>query len=339
MSLTGTTAHHQQMSAPGGHKRKHPGSSSGGKASAGGSNNPHRASFGGGSGGKGGKSGPSAQAVAAVKLNPFERLKQRTKFDVLGRSLKGTQRDNGQARSRAIQKRKESLLVELQQDGKRNQFIDRRFGEDDASLSVDDKMMQRFQKERSSKVKFALGDGDGEGGDGHELTHMGTALSQLDDDDLSGGLDGDDDDESGGGERDSGQLTAQQVAAHFGGGGAGAGQQQHLYAAYGSHGAANDPDRPRTKEEVMREVISKAKFFKAERQQEKMGNDELISTLDDQFADIRKMMEYRPTKAEAGKDDAAAGVQDDYDMRARELLFDPKVCLSLSFTLVSFMFL
>lgn len=146
------------MSASG-HKRKF---------GASGSNSTHRASFGGGGGGGkhggggnkhggGGGRGPSAAALDAVKLNPFERLKQRVKFDVLGRSLKGTQRANGQARSRAIQKRKESLLVELQQDGKRNEFIDRRFGEGDESLSVDDKMLQRFQKERQTKSKkFAL---------------------------------------------------------------------------------------------------------------------------------------------------------------------------------------
>jgi nucleolar protein 14 len=135
---------------------------------------------------------------------------------------------------------------------------------------------------------------------------MGTALSQLDDDDMHGS------DESEGDDEDSGQLSAAQVAAHFGGP-----DSKNVYAAY-----QTDPNRPRTKEEIMKEVISKSKFHKLERQQDKADTDTLVNTLDEQFADIRRMMEYRPTKAEAP---AAAVVQDDYDKRARELLFDPKV--------------
>jgi hypothetical protein len=120
-------------------------SARGGKCSAFSASASHRASF--------GSHKASTAAVDAVKLNPFERLKQRAKFDVMGRTLKGTQRANGQARSRAIQKRKESLLVELQQDGKRNQFIDHRFGEGDDTITADDRMLQRFQKERQTKSK------------------------------------------------------------------------------------------------------------------------------------------------------------------------------------------
>lgn len=67
-------------------------------------------------GAKAGKS-PSRQAaaIAQAAVNPFERLKQTSKFEVMGRKLKGTERDVGQARSRAIQQRKESLLVEFKQ--------------------------------------------------------------------------------------------------------------------------------------------------------------------------------------------------------------------------------
>ncbi len=134
------------------------------------SGDPHRASFSAASKSKGGSGvfkataggkKPGAVRVAAVttkevRHNPFETVKQRSKFAVLGRKLKGTEREAGQARSRAIQKRKESLLVELKQSEKRNQFIDHRFGEGDTTLSTDDKFLMRFQKERSRKPKYSL---------------------------------------------------------------------------------------------------------------------------------------------------------------------------------------
>ena len=42
------------------------------------------------------------------------------------------------------------------QADKRNSFTDRRFGEDDTSLTVEDKYLKRFQQERIKKTKFSL---------------------------------------------------------------------------------------------------------------------------------------------------------------------------------------
>ena len=44
--------------------------------------------------------------------------------------------------------RKNSLLLEYQQRGKTNVFLDHRFGEQDDSLGDEDKAILRFQKER-----------------------------------------------------------------------------------------------------------------------------------------------------------------------------------------------
>ena len=44
--------------------------------------------------------------------------------------------------------RKKTLLVEYQQRKKSNQFVDRRFGEYDEELTVEEKMMRRFSMER-----------------------------------------------------------------------------------------------------------------------------------------------------------------------------------------------
>ena len=54
----------------------------------------------------------------------------------------------GIARSRAIQKRKETLLQEYKIRNKSNIFVDRRIGEKDAELSAEDKMIARFTMER-----------------------------------------------------------------------------------------------------------------------------------------------------------------------------------------------
>ena len=44
--------------------------------------------------------------------------------------------------------RKATLLVEYQQRHKNNKLVDRRFGENDPSLSVEEKMLQRFALEK-----------------------------------------------------------------------------------------------------------------------------------------------------------------------------------------------
>ncbi len=46
--------------------------------------------------------------------------------------------------------------MEYKQKGKSNKFVDRRFGEDDPDISVEDKMLKRFALERSvSKYYFS----------------------------------------------------------------------------------------------------------------------------------------------------------------------------------------
>ena len=57
----------------------------------------------------------------------------------------------GIARSRAIQKRKDTLLQEYKIKNKSNVFVDKRIGEKDAELSAEDKMIARFTAERMKK--------------------------------------------------------------------------------------------------------------------------------------------------------------------------------------------
>lgn len=99
------------------------------------------------------------------------------------------------ARELALEKRKKTLLVEYQANKKANTFKDRRFGEGDPSLSLEERMLMRFQKERQRKARrssaglFNLDqpdfqDDDDEDGGGLLLTHKGRAIGE---DDFFGG--------------------------------------------------------------------------------------------------------------------------------------------------------
>ncbi|KNC49966.1 nucleolar complex protein 14 [Thecamonas trahens ATCC 50062] len=116
----------------------------------------------------------AAAAAAAKKASTaFETRSVKTKFDVVGqRRVPGATTQNiAISRTRGLEKRKETLGVELAQKDKRNAFIDRRFGEDDPSLSKDDKLLMRYQKERQARSNrsqaYNLNNDDGDDGDAY----------------------------------------------------------------------------------------------------------------------------------------------------------------------------
>ena len=92
---------------------------------------------------------------------------------------------------------------------KTNVFNDRRFGEDDADMSLEEKMFMRFQKEKVRKARnlsqFNLDDGDGE----ELLTHKGQVLG-----DSNYGNEGDWSDNEGDEDLDKDVVNSM----HFGGG-------------------------------------------------------------------------------------------------------------------------
>ena len=75
--------------------------------------------------------------------------------------------------------RKSTLLVEYKQLRKSNAFIDRRFGEDDDSLTADERAILRFPKQRMREMagsKFTLAESDAQE---DQLTHLGQSLAEL----------------------------------------------------------------------------------------------------------------------------------------------------------------
>lgn len=78
--------------------------------------------------------------------------------------------------------RKKTLLKEYEEKDRAGGIVDRRFGENDPSMTPEERMLERFTRERqrSSKgVAFNLDDEE-------ELTHYGQSLSKLDDFDNTG---------------------------------------------------------------------------------------------------------------------------------------------------------
>jgi nucleolar protein 14 len=144
------------------------------------------------------------------KLNPFDTKVTKLKHEVGGRKLKGVTGKPSQSKQAGLEQvcciiffslpsecyclqRKKTLLVEYEEKGRAGGIVDRRFGENDPTMSLEERMLERFTKERqrsSRGAAFNLEDED-------ELTHYGQSLSKLDDfDNVSLGLE--DEEETGG---------------------------------------------------------------------------------------------------------------------------------------------
>ncbi|ODV77068.1 putative nucleolar complex protein 14 [Suhomyces tanzawaensis NRRL Y-17324] len=231
-----------------------------------------------------------------TQFNQFDQRINRTKHDVSiiqgGKFVKmGSKQHNDATRTHsAVQKNmKMQYDLEKKTKGKTGGLQDRRFGENNKHLSAEEKMLERFTRERqvSSKKRnvFALGsddeDDDEDDDGGFTLTHSGKALT-LDDEDTLG---------------DSTTRYVDEDQMEEG------------------------PVRKKTKAEVMKEVIAKAKFYKKQRQQEFQKSQTNIEDLDEDFGDI--MEEMGNIKAPAApKFSTKTDEEREYDNKVRELTYD-----------------
>lgn len=141
----------------------------------------------------------------------------------------------------------------MQRRNKVGGIVDRRFGEDDPNMTLEDKMMERFAREQmKSHKKNTVFDLEGSDDEAEQvtLTHAGKTL--FDDDDMEAGRDDFDenisdmesDDERSARKKFLKRLRAEEEAAE------------------GEGGEDGQPERKKTKKEVMEEVIAKSKAFK-----------------------------------------------------------------------------
>ncbi|OAL55930.1 nucleolar protein 14 [Pyrenochaeta sp. DS3sAY3a] len=281
-----------------------------------------------------------ASALASIResFNPFEfkHLARPKKFDYVS-----TQSQNGSkilgrpgvTKSQGEETRRKTLLPEMNRKNKVGGILDRRIGENDPTMSMEDRMMARFEQEQQRKRGgnvFDLEDGD----DDVQLTHGGQSLrfdDEIGEEDYdAASVDGSSADEDGEDgflkrkrRRDDGDEEADGDAAEE--------QEQ--------------PERKKSKAEVMKEVIAKSKLHKYERQQQKEDDDDLREELDKDLNDVlaalrghinKKPEPEKPKEAQnndfgINADRAAllAGLSQEakdkeYDVRVRQMLQDER---------------
>ncbi|XP_056260416.1 nucleolar protein 14 [Seriola aureovittata] len=244
-----------------------------------------------------------------IKNNPFEVKINRKKFDVLGRKSKHDVGLPGVSRSKAINKRKETLLKEYKHKSKSNKFIDRRFGEYDTKMAPEEKILQRFAMERQrvhdKKDVYNLNEEE-------ELTHYGQSLAEMEKyNDLVNS-----DDES----EEKGLLSAELTASHFGGGGGGLLRKK----TSGEQQEEEGNQRAKSRQELIEELIQKSKQEKRERQVQREEAQELTEKLDQDWKNIQALMVKKTPKAENADKQEEKPKLEEYDMMVRELGFEMK---------------
>jgi nucleolar protein 14 len=279
----------------------------------------------------------SALASIRESFNPFEfkHLARPQKFEYVQQNGDKTKRVLGRpgvTKSAGEEARRKSLLPEMNRKNKVGGILDRRIGEDDPTMSLEDKMMARFEREQQKKRGgnvFDLEDGDDE----FQLTHGGQSMTfdhEIGDEEdydaasISGSSDGEDGFLKRKRRRDDvdGEAEGDVVP----------GEEQ--------------PDRKKSKAEVMKEVIAKSKLHKYERQAQKEDDDDLRDELDkdlnDVLAALRGHMSGKKPELEAPKEapkgdfgmnadraallanSSQAAKDKEYDTRVRQMLQDAR---------------
>ena len=222
-----------------------------------------------------------ATALASIResFNPFDfkHLARPKKFEYVS-NQSGNASNNilgrpGVTKSQGEETRRKTLLPEMNRKNKVGGILDRRIGENDPTMSMEDRMMARFEREQQRKRGgnvFDLEDGDDE----IMLTHGGQSLrfdDEIGEEDYDaasvGGSSGDEDGEGA-------FLKIKRRREDVDG------------AEDGDASEAEQPERKKSKAEVMKEVIAKSKLHKYERQAQKEDDDEMIHELDKDLGDV-----------------------------------------------------
>ncbi|KAE8145134.1 putative rRNA maturation protein [Aspergillus avenaceus] len=275
-------------------------------------------------------------ALQAIRdrFNPFEikATSTRTKFDVTTRDGKAGPASGharpGVTKSLGEERRRQTLLREMEKKNKVGGVVDRRFGEDDPTVTPEERAAERYARESQRKARkesmFNLEEDEEE----FQLTHKGQSLLDVEQDDFQEGDLGEMDDMS-----DSETARKRKRFLEDDG------------EVDDMEGLADEeivePERKKSKHEVMKEVIAKSKFHKFERQKAKEDDDDIREELDKGLPDLFDMLRgvKPPTKPEPPKNDLTAmnpdraalldGTADmdaekEYDQRLKQLTFDQR---------------
>ncbi|XP_072988128.1 uncharacterized protein [Typha latifolia] len=231
-------------------------------------------------------SGPAAAAMKSAKQekeNPFETIWSRRKFDVLGKKRKGEERRVGLSRSLAIDKRKKTLLKEYEQSSKSSKFLDKRIGEQDDTLKEFDKAVLRLQRERQLKLKrtskYNLSDEDDD-----SMVPQSHSLSEMDDFEEEVPPDDDEDHAYPAPDLNIYSMPRRSETTSLDG---------------------EEKQTHKTKKQVMMEIISKSKYYKAEKAKDKEEDEHFMEKLDEDFSSLAQtdalLSLMQPNKMTSGK--------------------------------------
>jgi len=200
-------------------------------------------------------------------------------------------------------------------------IVDKRFGENDPTMDPEEKMLHRLTQVAERRNKQSMFDLDDD--EPGQLTHMGQSLSLdgpgiQDDFDEADLLDGEDEES-----RAFNRLKRSRGLEDDG--------------FQDEEDEEGRPERKKSKQEVMKELIAKSKLHKYERQEVKDQDDDLREELDKELAGIHELL--RGIKDPASKTEIAAMNPDraallaieekkradkEYDMRLRKLAQDAR---------------
>ena len=213
-------------------------------------------------------------------------------------------------------------------------LVDRRFGENDPTMTPEERAAERFARESQRKMRkesmFNLEDEE----EDFQLTHLGQSLelegAKLDDFE-AGDLGGEESDEESSRKRKRFIDNEEDMD-----------MDMDMDMDFIDHGEdENQPERKKSKAEVMKEVIAKSKFYKHERQQAKEDDEDLRDQLDQELPGLFEALQgmKAPGKPEPVKQDLdamnpdrAALLQEpekkdterEYDQRLKQLTFDKR---------------
>ncbi|KAK9318455.1 nucleolar protein 14 [Lipomyces starkeyi] len=236
------------------------------------------------------------------EFNPFDIKTTRQKHgDILGRKVQGAVGKPGLSKQIGEENRRRTLKKELERKNKVGAVIDRRFGETDPTMTPEEKMLERFTRERQtrssrSSTLFNLEDDDMY--DADTLTHFGQSLSLEHDDFDSGNQVSADDDNS--------DLKRRAPVPDY----------------TGDESDIEEPERKKSKNEVMKEIIAKSKMYKHERQKAKEEDLEAIESLDGELHDLQSLLFQTSTSVQPGSVREDAERDTEYDAHVREMVFD-----------------
>ncbi|TPX35308.1 hypothetical protein SmJEL517_g02315 [Synchytrium microbalum] len=226
--------------------------------------------------------------------NLFELQVNKAKHHVLNRHVTGSVGRPAAFAKKAGEVRRKTLGQELKSRKKDTAFIDNRFGEFDAHMTLQDKVTKTAKKQQRNE-KSSLFNLEEE-----NLTHLGQSLDDLED--LNGGFERVDSD-------DDGQVDKKFVKDfHFG-------------------GFDKEKDARLSKSDVMKEVIAKSKHHKALRQKEHEDDIDLMDQVDAELDDIRALLGPQKNHLRArfrNESEKQKQASDDYDQVVKSLVFESR---------------